>query len=383
MATQPTPTSASPSSPGSEGLAFVLDVEGRVRREVVTMLPGATLDGTLCGCVADATRDACSIFLRAIASRGFARSMPLRAGSRDVHGFGSCEDDLLYVVLVVDPSTAASFAEQAGFTKLAEEVRRTHSTYELYDELARTNNDLVTAQRELARTVAELTRLNAYKDELLGMAAHDLRNPLSANLAFVTFLLQDSAGFSADNLHLLHRLRTNNAFMLRLVEDVLDFSAVQSGKVQLRPEESDVVEVVRSVVETMRIVAERKSVSIHLDAEEDFPRMSVDRIKITQAVQNLVSNAVSYSPGGAAVHVHVTRDEGHVSIAVQDRGPGIPADEVPNLFQPFVKLSTSEFTTDRSTGLGLAITRRLVEAHGGTIGVETEVGSGSTFVIRL
>ena len=367
----------------SEGLAYILDLEGRVQREVVKTLPGASIDGTLCGCVDDATREACGTFIRATVRGGFARSMPLRVGSRDVHGFGSCENDLISVVLVVDPTSAATFAEEAGFVKLAEDVRRTLSTYELYDELGRLNNDLVTAQRELARTVAELTRLNAYKDELLGMAAHDLRNPLSVNLAFVKFLLDDSEGFSANNLHLLHRLRTNNAFMLRLVEDMLDFSAVESGKVQLRSEESDVVEVVRGVVETMRIVAERKNVTVVLGGALSLPPRSIDRTKIAQAVQNLVSNAVSYSPEGASVDVRVTRESERIAIAVQDRGPGIPADEVPNLFQPFVKLSTSRYTTDRSTGLGLAITRRLVEAHGGTIDVDTEVGRGSTFFIRL
>lgn len=367
----------------AEGLAFVLDAEGRVQRQVLTALEGASLDATLCGCVTESTRDACGVFVRTVISRGFARSMPLRIGSRDVHGFGVCEDHLLYVVLVVDPVSAAAVAEKAGFTKLFEEVRRTHSTYQLYDELARLNNDLVTAQRELARTVAELKRLNTYKDELLGIAAHDLRNPLNVNLAFVTFLLQDSASFSADNLHLLNRLRVNNAFLLRLVEDVLDFSAVQSGKVQLRPEDADVAEVVQSVVETMRIVAERKNVSIHLDVADDLPRRRIDRIKITQAVQNLVSNAVSYSPEGAAVEVRVTREHDRIAIAVQDRGPGIPADEVPNLFQPFMKLSTSQYTSERSTGLGLSITRRLVEAHEGTIDVETRVGEGSTFTIRL
>lgn len=383
MDTPRTLTNASPSWTDSEGLAFVLDTAGHVERHVLSTIEGASLDGTLCGCVTDATRDACGVFVRSVVSRGFARSMPLRIGNRDVHGFGSCEDDLLYVVLVVDPVGAAPFAEQAGFTKLAEEIRRTHSTYELYDELARLNNDLVTAQRELARTVAELKRLNAYKDELLGIAAHDLRNPLNANLAFVTFLLQDSASFSADNLHLLNRLRTNNAFMLRLVEDVLDFSAVQSGKVQLRAEESDVADVVRGVVETMRIVAERKNVTVHLDVEPELPRLRIDRIKITQAVQNLVANAVSYSPEGSPVDVRVTRESDRLAISVADRGPGIPADEVPNLFQPFMKLSTSMYTSERSTGLGLAITRRLVEAHDGTIDVDTEVGRGSTFVIRL
>ncbi|MEA2491469.1 MAG: hypothetical protein QOH21_3261 [Acidobacteriota bacterium] len=265
----------------------------------------------------------------------------------------------------------------------AAEESRGDVTYELYGELARLNNELVTAQRELARTIAELQRLNAHKDELLGMAAHDLRNPLSANLAFVTFLLEDEENLSANNVHLLQRLRATNAFMLRLVEDVLDFATVQSGKVRLRLAETDLREVVTTVVDTLRIVAGRRNVSILYDATAPIPLVRIDRIKIMQAVQNLVGNAVSYSPDGATVDVRLACDTERITIEVEDRGPGIPADELPNLFQPFMRLSTSQHTAERGTGLGLAITRRLVEAHQGTIDVETEVGHGAKFTIGL
>jgi signal transduction histidine kinase len=278
--------------------------------------------------------------------------------------------------------TAASNRPDERAPAPADETRG-ETTYELYGELAHLNNELVTAQRELARTVAELQRLNAHKDELLGMAAHDLRNPLSANLAFVTFLLADAEHLSTDNVTLLQRLRSTNAFMLRLVEDVLDFATVQSGKVRLRLAETDLREATATVVETLRIVAGGRNVSIHYDAGTDIPLLHVDRVKIMQAVQNLVANAVSYSPEGGAVDVRLSSNAAHITIEVVDRGPGIPADELPNLFKPFMRLSTSQQTTERGTGLGLAITKRLVEAHHGTLDVQTEVGRGATFTIRL
>ena len=352
--------------------------------QVVATLEGADISPSFCDLVDESSAEACRPFVRTLARGGFARSTPLRIGTRDVHCFGLGDASVLRIVGVIDPASAAALAESLdGFAPLADEIRRTHSTYQLYEELARVNNDLVTAQRELARTVGELQRLNAYKDELLGMAAHDLRNPLSANSAFIEFLLHDSEGMSEGNLTLLERLRINSQYMLRLVENVLDFAAIQSGHVRLQPEESSIEEIVLSVLDTMRIISVGKNVSIAYTTEGEFPPLQLDRIKVTQAVQNLVSNAVQYSPPGAVVDVRLHPCPGGIEIEVEDRGPGIPAEELPQLFKPFKRLSTVSFSRQRSVGLGLAITRRLIEAHGGTVDVRSQVGKGSTFFVRL
>jgi len=390
MDTPQTRTSASPFSTASsaEGLALLVAPDGAIERVVQSTLSGAdvgadvgaNMGATLCQSVEEGSAEACRLFLRSLARGGLARSTPLRLGARDVHCFGLGA----MVLCVVDPTSAATFGDSLpGFEALADAIRRTHETYPLYEELARVNNDLVTAQRELARTVAELQRLNGYKDELLGMAAHDLRNPLSANAAFITFLLQDAESFSEGNRVLLHRLRSNSEYMLRLVESALDFAAIQSGHVRLRLEPCDPHELVRGVVETMRILAEARNVRIVSQELGALPPLQFDRVKIQQALQNLIGNAVQYSPDGASVEVRsCPRGEG-VEIEVEDRGPGIPPEELPSLFKPFTRLSTVSHSPQRSAGLGLAITRRLVEAHGGTIDVRSEVGKGSTFVLRL
>jgi signal transduction histidine kinase len=373
-----------PDAPPPEGIALICTKTGAISRLVTATLEGAEVRDSLCDSVDPASLDACRVFLRTASRGGFARSTPLRIGSRDVHCFGFCTDEELKVVAVIDPLTAAPFAESVEeFGELVHEIRRTQSTYELYEELARVNNELVTAQRELARTVAELKRINSYKDELLGVAAHDLRNPLNANDAFITFLIEDAEAMNEDNLVLLDRLRSNSRYMLRLVEDVLDFSAIEAGHVRLRLEESAIDAVVVNVVETMRILAEGKSVVVGYEAEQELPRVSIDRIKISQAVQNVISNAVQYSPSGTRVDVRLRASGSGVEIEVEDRGPGIPEVELPDLFKPFTRLSTVKLNKQRSVGLGLAITRRLVEAHGGTIGVRSEVGKGTVFTIRL
>lgn len=367
-----------------EGLAFVCAPDGTVREIVRAALDGAQLGATLGESVDEASQDAARLFLHSIARGGFARSTPLRIWTRDAHCFGMRDGDDVRIVAVIDPAAAAAVADAApGFEPLAQEIRRTHSTYELYEELARVNNDLVTAQRELARTVAELRRLNSYKDELLGMAAHDLRSPLTANAGFIRFLQEDSETLPENTRTLLAHLRKNSEYMQRLVESVLDFAAIQSGRVRLQFEETSPAALVRSVVETMRILAEARGIAIRLQEEPELPRMRLDPVKIQQAVQNLVANAVQYTPDGSAVDVRVRRAGSGVAIEVEDRGPGIPAEELPDLFKPFTRLSTSTVSKHRSVGLGLAITRRLIEAHGGQIEVFSEVGRGTRFVVRL
>jgi signal transduction histidine kinase len=385
----------SSSSTGSspEGLAFVCTPEGAVRRVVRATLAEAHVGSSLGESVHERSREACAMFLRGIARGGFARSAPLRIGMRDVHCFGLCRpsagSDELRVVGVIDPLDAAPFAENVAredrdthFLALAEEIRRTHSTYELYEELARANNELVTAQRELARTVAELERMNSWKNEILGMAAHDLRNPLSVNRGLVAFLQKDREQLTPDSRRLLERLGSNSDYMLRLVDSVLDFSAIESGAVRLEPEEAQLGAIVEEVLATMRILADAKAISIAFrDAE--LPPLKVDRIKLMEALNNLIGNAVQYSPAGSVVEVRVKRQGHEAVIEIQDRGPGIPQQELADLFTPFKRLSTAKLGRRRSVGLGLAITRRLIEAHGGRVQVDTEVGRGSTFVVRL
>jgi signal transduction histidine kinase len=378
MSVSPLPNDSLP-----EGLALVCAPDGAIVRVVQSTLEGAAVRDSLCASVDASSTEACEVFLRSTTRGGFARSTPLRIGTRDVQCFGDCVNDELHVIGVLDPATAGAFAESIeGFGELAQEIRRTHSTYELYEELARLNNELVTAQRELARTVAELQRLNAFKDELLGMAAHDLRNPLNANAAFITFLLEDAENLPDDSLLLLDRLKKNSHYMLRLVESVLDFSAIESGHVRLSKEETSLDDVLRGILETLRIIAVGKQVEIAYTPVGDIPLLQLDRIKIGQAIQNLVSNAVQYSPTGASVEVRL-HAHGGVTIEVEDHGPGISDAELPSLFKPFTRLSTSKLATQRSVGLGLAITRRLVEAHGGSIDVQTKIGQGSTFIIHL
>jgi signal transduction histidine kinase len=366
------------------GLAFVCAADGSIRRIARATLDGAALRNSFCDSVSTSSGAECRLFVASLRHGGFSHSAPLRIGERDVHCFGSGDPAGLRIVCVADPDHAAAFAATVeGFADLAAVIRRTRETHRLYEELARLNSELTTSQRELARMVTRLQSLNEFKDELLGMAAHDLRNPLHANNAYIAFLARESEGMTPGARELLGRLQANSGYMLRLIDDVLDFSAIQSGRVRLQREECAIEEILTSVLRTMSIIAAQKEVHIEYSSGAGLPQLRVDRVKISEALHNLVANALQYSPPHATVEVRIASAGGGVSIEVEDRGPGIPPDELPNVFKPFTRLSSDAVAGQRSIGLGLAIARRLVEAHGGTIDVRSKLGTGSLFTLHL
>lgn len=255
---------------------------------------------------------------------------------------------------------------------------------DMWAELARVNNELATAHRQLARSNAELRWLNEQKNQLLGMAAHDLRNPLAAVLAYSAFLLEDAAVLSADHLDMVTRIRLSAETMLELVEDVLDFSAIESGVVRLEPVELSVDALLSDVIEGCRFVAARKDVPIAKAIDPDTPKIVADRRKLGQVLNNLVTNAIKFSHRKA--HIKVTAgptDDRGVWISVTDYGVGMDSAQIEKLFKPFAQGGPRPTGGESSTGLGLAIVSRIVSAHGGTIEVQSRKGAGSTFTIVL
>lgn len=251
------------------------------------------------------------------------------------------------------------------------------------EELMALNNELATAQRRLAKQNAQLERLNDEKDRLLGTVAHDLRNPLTAITGLAEAVASGRAGELDDAAaHIAGRIAHIGRRMAQLVDELVDLAAVASGRVRLDLEEVEVAAVVADVVELLGFDAEDKHITIDV-AVPDGVRVRADRGKLHQVLQNLVDNAVKYSPEGSTAEVTVSVDDGWLRLAVADEGVGIPADELDDLFQPFGTTSATTTAGEPSTGLGLAIVRRLVEAHEGEVGVASEVGVGSTFSVRL
>lgn len=171
--------------------------------------------------------------------------------------------------------------------------------------------------------------------------------------------------------------------MLQLVEDMLHLSKMEAGKIELRTRRLDPTELVTRHAAVNRPIAARKNITIDLDIEPDLPVIEADPHKIEQVLENLISNAIKFSPPQTVVKVTLGRDGPRLKIAVADQGPGIPESERGKLFLPFSRTSVRPTAGEQSSGLGLAIAHKIVEAHQGRIWLESEIGKGSTFLVTL
>ncbi len=260
-----------------------------------------------------------------------------------------------------------------------------------YEDLSSLNNELANTQRKLAKKTAELEHTNEFKNQMLGMAAHDLRNPLTVILNFSEFLMEDynEGELNEDQFELVKEIKNSSEYMLQIVEELLDISAIESGSISLEKEEVDLNELIEHSVILNRPTAEKKDIRLELDTQEEPCMAEIDPHKFQQVLNNLISNAIKYSHPESTATVGIKKnssDSDKVSaiiIFVSDEGQGIPEEEREKLFRPFANINVEATGGERSIGLGLAISKRIVEAHGGTIDVETEVGEGSTFFVRL
>ncbi len=251
-------------------------------------------------------------------------------------------------------------------------------------ELQEVNQKLLEAQRELREKNKELQAANAQKDRFLGMAAHDLRNPLGHIFTVADILLEDLDGKITDQQReLLEITKTSSQFMLDLVNDLLDIAKIESGKLNLNLVETDLAALVTQNVSRNRALADKKHITLEVTVPDGLPPLMVDPGKIEQVLNNLISNAIKYSYPDTTVKIRLARGNDTVILSVADEGQGIPAEEQDKLFKPFERTSVTTTAGEKSTGLGLAIVKRIVEGHHGKIWVESEVGKGSTFYVSL
>jgi two-component system sensor histidine kinase/response regulator len=254
-------------------------------------------------------------------------------------------------------------------------------------ELRARVRSLVQARRlyeELVQKNGELEKLNQQKNQFLGMAAHDLRNPLNAILKYSRFLQEEASDkLGSDQVDFLHQIRSSSEFMLNMVTDLLDITQIESGEMNLSPRPGNFARMTESSVSLNRVLASQKHITLEYDSPKDFPDSLFDSHKMEQVLNNLIGNAVKFSKSETRVFVSVQQDDGKALIRVKDEGQGIPESEIDLLFRPFSTTSVKGTQGEKSTGLGLSIVKNIVEAHGGQIGVTSEVQVGSTFEVSL
>ncbi|RPI01762.1 MAG: hybrid sensor histidine kinase/response regulator [Ignavibacteriae bacterium] len=262
------------------------------------------------------------------------------------------------------------------------------STYEnavqKNNELHKAHNDLMEAHRQLEQKNYELEKVNREKTHFLSVAAHDLRNPLTIIYTTADLITEElKEKTSAETIEFLEMIKQSSKFMRDLIEELLDVSVIDSGKLSINLELVDLMELIRNNVSLNRVIAGRKQITVEFNPQKDLPLFPLDRKKIEQVFNNLISNAIKYSYPKSRVSIDAKREKDNLVIAVHDTGQGIPPAEMDKLFKPFPRLSVKTTSGESSTGLGLVIVRKIVEAHNGKVWAESRLNIGTTFKISL
>lgn len=253
-----------------------------------------------------------------------------------------------------------------------------------FERLSQLNNELANLQRDLYKKNNQLQQVIKARDKYLGMAAHDFRNPLGGIINVCTILLDEETGpLNLEQKEFIELIHESASYLLEVVDDMLDFSTVESGKLELRMEETDVVALLNQSVAFNTPLARKKEITIYSSASAESYVLKIDKKKIMQVLDNLISNAVKFSFNGSAITVTFGVEKNEVVFSVRDEGQGIPPKELEYLFTPFQRSRTESTAGEKSSGLGLAICKRIVEGHGGKIWAESKEGEGSVFTFTI
>jgi PAS domain S-box-containing protein len=223
------------------------------------------------------------------------------------------------------------------------------------------------------------------KSDFLASMSHELRTPLNGIIGFAEFMIDGRPGPLNDKQkEYLGDVLASGRHLLQLINDLLDLSKVESGKMPLFPEAFRIAEAIEEVCAVMKPLAQPKNIAITTTIEPPLDVVTLDEQKIKQVLYNLLSNAVKFAGDGGQVQISAAiRDASRLVLSVSDNGIGIKAEDMARLFTDFEQLDAGIARRHTGTGLGLALTRRLVELHGGAINVESDFGNGSTFTVVL
>ena len=304
---------------------------------------------------------------------------PLRSAGRLVgllvalpaDGFAPGQLDSLELAL---PNLAIACERESAYQhtrRLATEVRRTAQYLEEQSD-------------ELTRVNEELAKANQLKSDFLANMSHELRTPLNSIIGFSDMLLTEEVGaLSPTQRDFLETVARNGRHLLELISELLDLSKIEAGRLRLTLEALDLRDLLREAAVTVRAQTEQRRHRLDLEVPDEPLTVTADHVRVRQVLLNLLSNAIKFTPEGGHLRIVGRPDNGGARIEVIDTGIGIARSDQAKLFREFVQLDASASRHYEGTGLGLALCKRLVELHGGRIGVESDPGRGSTFWFTL
>jgi PAS domain S-box-containing protein len=251
------------------------------------------------------------------------------------------------------------------------------------EEIRRKSVELEEQNRriELEEQNKRMQEANRLKSEFVANMSHELRTPLNSIIGFAELMHVGKVGpVSESHREYLQDILTSSKHLLQLINDVLDLAKVESGKIEFRPEPIDLMKVVAEVRDILRGLAAEKHTKVEVEIEQEITDVVLDPSKLKQVLYNYLSNAIKFTPDGGSVAIRVSAEgPTQIRIEVTDTGIGVRKEDIHRLFVEFQQLDASASKRYPGTGLGLALTKRIAEAAGGTVGVTTNVGQGSTF----
>jgi len=324
--------------------------------------------------VARAMRERASVIINDVRAEENFLPNPHLPDTRSEMAVPMISGDKVVGVFDLQSSSVGNFTQDDAniFTTLAFQVAVTLQNARLYQE-----------QRA---TVEQLRELDRLKSSFLANMSHELRTPLNSILGFADVMLEELDGPLTDNMRTdLGLIYKNGQHLLHLINDVLDMAKIESGKMNLNIEKFNLQEVIEEVTSITSTLASEKNLALFIEPASDREvEISADKIRVRQVMINLVNNAIKFTEKGK-ISIHVAREENSVLITVKDTGIGIPMDHLEAIFQEFTQVDTSTTRKAGGTGLGLPISRKLIEMHGGRLWAESSGvnGEGSTFYVFL
>lgn len=265
-------------------------------------------------------------------------------------------------------------------------AEKTQNLTKAYERLQLSNQNLAVANRDLEEANKKLTELDQLKSDFVSIVSHELRTPLTSIKAFAELILMKRHMPEERQIRLLHIINDESDRLARLINEILDLTKIEAGKLSWHITKLSIEEVIRTSVTGIQSLADNKSLLITLATETSVPLLFGDRDRLIQVITNLLSNAIKFTPQGGSIKIHA-RHEQHprpqIVVEISDTGVGISENDLKLVFEKFRRSGDVLTTNNEGTGLGLAITRQIIEYHGGAIWATSDPGYGSTFTLTL
>jgi len=252
--------------------------------------------------------------------------------------------------------------------------------------VVKSKDELESLARDLNKMSSQLKEIDQMKSDFLASVTHELRSPLTSLRMYIDLFLKGAAGeLNEKAKKFLTIMNGSNKRLSRFIDDLLDMAKIERGKMEVKKEPLEILPIVSEIAQLMKPQSDEKNIEMTMDVPDNLPLVLIDGDRTRQIITNLLSNAIKFTPEKGKISVKIQDEKEHIQVSINDTGIGIPPEQIGKIFDKFeqVKEIREKIKGPKGTGLGLAIVKSLVEAQGGRIWVESEVGKGSTFYFTL